>query len=78
MPFCEILHYSLQLNIAIIAEMENALSLIPTILNHLLINVLDKSKENTFSAIFYSHQHAQKTISAIFSIYRIKVFYSIF
>ena len=39
--------------------MNNALYLIPTIPNHLLINVLSKSKENTFSAIFYSHQRSQ-------------------
>ena len=53
--YCKIWNYRLELYIAMIAEMKNALYLIPDILNHLLINVLSKSKETRFSAIFYSH-----------------------
>ena len=50
--------------------------LIPAILHHLLINLLSKSNKKKFSAIFYSHNHAQRILSAMFPTHHIKVFYS--
>ena len=56
--------------------MKNALYLIPVILNHLLLIIcIEQIKEKHISAIFYFHQHARTTHSAIFSIQRIKLFY---
>ena len=56
--------------------MKDVLYLIPAILNRLLINVLSKSKKNIISALFYSHQCVQGTLSAILSIHHTKVFYT--
>ena len=48
--------------------------LIPTILNHILIDIFSQLPPKIFSAIFYSHQH---DLLSIFHIHPIKVIYGI-
>ena len=76
--YCKTLLYSLELNITIIhyiAEMKNALDLIPAILNHLLIKVLSKWKKNIFSYILFPLRCTEDLLSYIFYLpYLIKVF----
>ena len=53
--------------------MKNALFLIPTILNILLINIVSKLKKNTFSSILYSHHYELFELYFLFTY--INIFY---
>ena len=62
--------YSIELKIASMAEMKNALDFIPNIQNYLLINVLNKSKKNTFQ-LFFLPTNIHITLSTILAIQHI-------